>query len=94
MWQWNNLPPSLTTTALIMTKILSLAELRKMMPEDLRREIMEQQSRVAALRLAVKLRKEKGVHLLKAARRELARMLTVLAETRRRKSVSSISPPV
>lgn len=63
-----------------MTKTLTLAELRKMAPADLGKEVTHQRSQVAALRLAVALRKEKGTHLLRASKKQLARMLTVLRE--------------
>jgi ribosomal protein L29 len=66
-----------------MAKTLSLAEMRTMQAADLCREIDTQRRIVAKLRLAVKLRKEKGVHLLHEARQQLARMLTVLRELKR-----------
>lgn len=61
-----------------MTKTLSLKELRMMTPDDLRKEVAEQRKAVAQLRLHLRLGKEKGGHLLRRARRGLARMLTVL----------------
>lgn len=72
-------------------KILSLAELRKMTSQDLRKEVSEKRARVAALRLATRLGKEKGTHLLRLAKKELARMLTILAEIHHKQS-SAVSP--
>lgn len=66
-----------------MAKILSLAELRKMTLQDLHKEVSEKRVRVAALRLATHGGKEKGTHLLRLAKKELTRMLTVYAEQRR-----------
>jgi ribosomal protein L29 len=54
---------------------------------DLRKEIAGQRAAVAALRLAVRVGKEKGTHLLKAGRKQLARMLTVLREVQKKPSV-------
>lgn len=75
-----------------MGKSLTLAELRKMNAEDLRKEAESCRKQAAELRLRVKLGKEKGVHLCRSAKKQLARMLTILAETERGKS-SSISSP-
>lgn len=71
-----------------MAKTLTLVELRKMNQADLRKEIMQQQRTVAKLRLCVTLGKEKGSHLLKSAKKQLAGMLTVLNELRRKAAVS------
>lgn len=63
-----------------MLKTLTLAELRKMSAEDLRKEIATCRKQAAELRLHVRLGKEKGVHLYRNAKKQLAQMLTILAE--------------
>ena len=64
-----------------MSKILSIEELRKMQKADLLKEIAEQQRLVAKLRLDLKRGKEKGSHLYKRAKKQLAQMLTVSVVT-------------
>jgi len=75
-----------------MTKTLSLDELRKMTPADLRKEVAGQQQTVAKLCLTVRSGKEKGSHLLHQGKILLAQMLTVLCELQR-KAPSSTLPP-
>lgn len=67
-----------------MAKTLSLTELRKMTPLDLEKEIMEGRAAVAALKLALKLGKQKDTHLLQRGKLQLARMLTVSRELQER----------
>lgn len=67
-----------------MPKTLTLAELRKMSAEDLRKEIVSCRKQAAELRLHVRLGKEKGVHLYRHAKKQLAQMLTVLRELQQR----------
>lgn len=59
-----------------------------MQPADLRKEIAAQRSHVAALRMRVTMRKEKGTHILRQAKKQLARMLTVLSELEKKSTVS------
>ena len=63
-----------------MSKILSITVLRKMTPADLRQEIAAERRLVVTLRLGLTLGKEKGSHLYRRAKKQLARMLTVLQE--------------
>lgn len=63
-----------------MVKTLSMEELRKMQEADLLKEIAEQQRSVAKLHLDLKRGKEKGSHLYKNAKKQLAQMLTVSVE--------------
>ena len=76
-----------------MSKILSMDELRKMQEADLRKEIKEQYSTVAQLQYVVKSGKEKGSHLYKQEKTQLARMLTVLSALQQKASTTSISVP-
>jgi large subunit ribosomal protein L29 len=71
-----------------MAKALTLVELRKMSAEDLRKEVASHRKKKAELHLHVKLGKEKGVHLYRNAKKELARILTVLSELQRKQAPS------
>jgi ribosomal protein L29 len=71
-----------------MSKIMTMSELEKMPEADLLREITNQYRTVNRLRLAVKSGKEKGSHLYKKEKDQLARMLTVLSLLRKKSPVS------
>ena len=70
-----------------------MTELLNMQESDLLREIDDHRHVIARLRHAVDAGSEKGTHVLNDARRQLARMLTVLSALRRKKSFSTISAP-
>ena len=76
-----------------MSKTLAMDELRKLREEDLLPEIGKQYRIMAKLSLAVKSGKEKGSHLLKNEKLQLARMLSVLSELRHKDSVSTMPAP-
>jgi ribosomal protein L29 len=57
---------------------VTLAELRKMNPADLRKEAERQRAQAARLRILITQGKEKDTSKYHAARKQLARMLTVL----------------
>jgi ribosomal protein L29 len=61
-----------------MAKNLTMEELRRMNLSDLEKEIEAQRRTITHLRLNISLGKEKAVHLLRKARKQLARMLTLL----------------
>lgn len=63
-----------------MAKLISIIELRKMQPADLRKEIREQEGTVAKLRLGVEMKKEKDSAKYKREKVQLARMKTILTE--------------
>lgn len=63
-----------------MATALTIIELRKMPSADLTREAEARRSEIAGLRMGIELRKEKNTAKYRTAKRELARMLTVLAE--------------
>lgn len=63
-----------------MAKLVSIIELRKMQPADLRKEIREQEGTVAKLRLGVEMKKEKDSAKYKREKVQLARMKTILTE--------------
>ena len=60
---------------------------------DLLREIDDHRHVIARLRHAVNAGSEKGTHVLNEAKRQLARMLTVLSSLRRKKSFSTMPAP-
>ncbi len=82
-----------------MTATISTAESRKMPLPDLQRERATQKALVAKLKLGIALRKEKGTAQYRLAKRELARMETILAEKMRsgalpgRPKRTTVSPP-
>jgi ribosomal protein L29 len=63
-----------------MASLLSIAELRKMQPKDLLRELREQAATVAKLRLGIKMNKEKDSGKYSREKKQFARMKTVLTE--------------
>ena len=76
-----------------MGKTLSIDELRKMSPADLRKEVASQRQLVAGLHLTVKMGKEKGSHLLHQGKTLLARMLTVLQELQKKTPSPTLPTP-
>lgn len=60
-----------------MSSLTSVKELRKMSPEDLLKEIRQQESTVVKLRLGVQLGKEKDSAKYVREKKQLARMKTV-----------------
>ncbi|MBU0458785.1 hypothetical protein KJ652_02635 [Patescibacteria group bacterium] len=63
-----------------MSSLLSIDELTNMQLPDLLREIKEQSSQVAKMRLGIKMNKEKDNAKYKREKKQLARMQTVLTE--------------
>lgn len=63
-----------------MTNNTTIKELQKMNPKDLLKEIAQQEANVVKLRLGVKLGKEKDSAKYIRARKQLARMKTVLTQ--------------
>lgn len=63
-----------------MAGILTIAELHKMNLSDLQREVHEQRTHVAKLRLGIKMKKEKDTAKYRREKTQLARMVTVLTE--------------
>lgn len=66
-----------------MAKTLTMAELMRMQEGDLLHEIEEVRHTVARLRHTIGAGSEKNTHLLQDAKKQLARMLTVLSALRR-----------
>jgi ribosomal protein L29 len=77
-----------------MSKILTIPELRNMQEADLLREINKQFRVIAKLSHAVRGGVEKGSHLLRKEKAQLARMQTVLSELRASKAPTTIAAPV
>lgn len=63
-----------------MSTLATIAELLKMPLEDLIREIQEQRTLVARLRLEVKMGKQKDIAKYQREKKQLARMLTVMVQ--------------
>lgn len=63
-----------------MPKTTSAAEMRKMSPEDLRKEIAQRRVSVAKMKIGVEMRSHKDTAQLRRERKEVARLLTVLRE--------------
>lgn len=63
-----------------MPKTTSAAEMRKMTPADLRKEIAERRSSVAKMKLGVEMRSHKDTAQFRREKKELARLLTILCE--------------
>ncbi|PIQ75914.1 50S ribosomal protein L29 [Candidatus Peregrinibacteria bacterium CG10_big_fil_rev_8_21_14_0_10_49_24] len=76
-----------------MAKLVSIIELRKMQPADLRKEIREQEVAVTKLRLGVELRKEKDSAKYKREKVQLARMKTVLTEKQTEQLLKASTEP-
>ena len=77
----------------------TIKELRNMQPEDLRREIRMQRNENAKLRLSITLSKEKDTAKFQRGKKQLPRMLTVLAEKERavlpaKEQVTKVPAPV
>lgn len=76
-----------------MSKELSIAELRKMTQEDLQKEISAQRRLITKINMGIVHGKEKNTHKLNAAKKTLARMLTVANQLRDAEQASSIAAP-
>ncbi|MBU0766552.1 50S ribosomal protein L29 [Patescibacteria group bacterium] len=63
-----------------MSSILSITELRKMQAKDLLRELQEQASLVAKMRLGIKMKKEKDTGKYRREKKQISRMNTALTE--------------
>ncbi len=77
----------------------TIKELRNMQPEDLQREIRMQRNENAKLRLSITLSKEKDTAKFQRGKKQLPRMLTVLAEKEQaalpaKEQVTKVSVPV
>ncbi len=81
-----------------MSPVLSVKDLRQMSSQDLLRDINDAKSSIAKVRLGITLGKEKNHAVLRRMRRDIARMETVLAQTRanglkNEKSPATIAAP-
>lgn len=66
-----------------MPKTTSAAEMRKMSPDDLRKEIAERRASVAKMKLGINMRSHKDTAQFRRDKKEVARLLTVLGEVER-----------
>ncbi len=73
-----------------MAKTLTMVELMRMQEPDLLHEIEEERHAIAKLRHSIAAGSEKNTHLLQDAKKQLARMLTVLSALRRTKQLSTM----
>ena len=73
-----------------MAKTLTMTELMRMQEPDLLREIEEERHTIAKLNHAIRAGSEKNTHLLQDAKKQLARMLTVLSALRRAAQISTM----
>ena len=76
----------------------TIKEFRNMQPEDLQREIRMQRNENAKLRLSITLGKEKDTAKFQRGKKQLPRMLTVLAEKEQallpaKEQVTKVSAP-
>ncbi|MFA5799574.1 MAG: 50S ribosomal protein L29 [Candidatus Peribacteraceae bacterium] len=62
---------------------ISTAELRRMSPDELRKEVILRKAECAKMRIGLKAQGEKNHALYRNKRREIARLLTVLRELER-----------
>ena len=69
-----------------MSTRLSTTELKRLTADELRREIAAKRLEVAKMRLGLELQKDKNHALYRRTRREIPRMLTVLAEVEKVKT--------
>ena len=76
-----------------MAKTLTMTELMRMQEPDLLREIEEERHTIAKLNHAIRAGSEKNTHLLQDAKKQLARMLTVLSTLRRASSALTMPAP-
>lgn len=63
-----------------MPKTTTAAEMRKMTPADLRKEITERRASVAKMKIGVEMRSHKDTAQFRREKKEIARLLTVLCE--------------
>jgi ribosomal protein L29 len=73
-----------------MTKHATPAELRKMSPEELRKEITSKRSEIAKAKIGVRMGSHKDTATVRRDRKELARMLTVMNANPAEKSASTL----
>ena len=73
-----------------MAKTLTMTELMRMQEPDLLHEIEEERHTIARLNHAISAGSEKNTHLLQDAKKQLARMLTVLSALRRAAQISTM----
>ena len=73
-----------------MAKTLTMTELMRMQEPDLLHEIGEERHTIAKLNHAIRAGSEKNTHLLQDAKKQLARMLTVLSALRRSAQISTM----
>ncbi len=66
-----------------MSTITPIAELQRMTPEELRREIGMRRVEYAKMRLGIEMQKEKNHAAFKSRRKEIARMMTVLTSMKK-----------
>ena len=67
---------------------MKTGELRMKSPDELRHELSETEARLFNLRMDLATRKSTAHHEVRAARRHVARLYTLLAEAERGKEVS------
>ncbi len=77
-----------------MAQIVTLTELRSMQVADLSREVRGLRNDVAKMKISIKLGKQKDTGGYRGAKRQLARMLTVLSEKERAEEQKVPSQPV
>ncbi len=65
-----------------MSTTTSVAELQRMTPDELRREINLHRTEYAKMRMGIQMQKEKNHALFLSKRREIARMETVMTQMR------------
>lgn len=78
-----------------MAKSVTTAELRKMTPSDLQKEISDKRAAVAKMRMAVMSTSEKDTAKFRREKKEIARMLTILGEINtvdKKSSVTTLKP--
>lgn len=63
-----------------MAKTVTTAELRKMSPADLQKEITEKRAETAKMKMAVMARSEKDTAKFRREKKEIARMMTILGQ--------------
>ena len=68
-----------------MSNSVPVAELLRMTPDELRREIAMHRIEYAKMRMGIEMQKEKNHALFKTKRREIARMETVMTQMKREK---------
>ncbi|MDD5469644.1 MAG: 50S ribosomal protein L29 [Candidatus Peribacteraceae bacterium] len=77
-----------------MAQIVTITELRSMQVADLAREVRGLRNDVAKMKISIKLGKQKDTGGYRGAKRQLARMLTVLSEKERGEEQKAPPQPV